>query len=199
MEKSIVRSEHATVALSDLQQMPDEIVIPATIAKAENAVLVTGECLAYLREAKTRFDNRGRVGRDICGYVGWQDFVERGLGKSLRTVQRQILESAEPERIEERKEKARIGRSHHAHNLDEWLARLPEEHHHEGLILKTMYEIIEAGYQYQADRYAELDDHKQKMYILDCAYRDLKYLVDKEFHEFERKVRGRQPRYGMVH
>jgi hypothetical protein len=40
---AIVRIEHATVALSSLA---DEVLIPATIAKAEYAVIATGECLA---------------------------------------------------------------------------------------------------------------------------------------------------------
>jgi hypothetical protein len=100
----------AIVTLSGLHRLMNEAVVQDTIVMVQNTTLEMGECLMYLRECKRRFDNRGKGQREICGYKGWRDFVERGLGKSIRTIQRQLVEAVEPEKAEERRLKARNDR-----------------------------------------------------------------------------------------
>ena len=36
------------------------------------------------------FDNRGQGGRVISGFNGFEDFIERGLGAHIRTIQRRL-------------------------------------------------------------------------------------------------------------
>jgi hypothetical protein len=66
----------------------------------------------YLDACQKHFDNRGRGSRIISGYNGFEDFVERGLGAHIRTIQRRLQKYHDPEgvalRAEEEKEKRRL-------------------------------------------------------------------------------------------
>lgn len=101
-----------------LRQMPDAELFKVTITKVEDTSWQMVECAACFREIQRRFDNRGKGQRTICGYKGWIDFVERGLGKNIRTFQRQLLEVSEPERAEQRRLKARNDRKQLVHVIE---------------------------------------------------------------------------------
>ena len=66
----------------------------------------------YLAACQKHFDNRGQGSRIISGYNGFEDFVERGLGAHIRTIQRRLQKYHDPEgvalRAEEEKEKRRL-------------------------------------------------------------------------------------------
>jgi alkylated DNA repair dioxygenase AlkB len=66
----------------------------------------------YLAACQKLFDNRGQGNRIISGYNGFEDFVERGLGGHIRTIQRRLQKYYDPEGValkaEEEKEKRRL-------------------------------------------------------------------------------------------
>lgn len=51
----------------------------------------------YLAACQQHFDNRGQGNRIISGFNGFQDFVERGLGAHIRTIQRRLKKFHDPE------------------------------------------------------------------------------------------------------
>jgi hypothetical protein len=53
----------------------------------------------YLDACQKHFDNRGRGSRIISGYNGFEDFVERGLGAHIRTIQRRLQKYHDPEAV----------------------------------------------------------------------------------------------------
>ena len=66
----------------------------------------------YLAACQKLFDNRGQGNRTISGYNGFEDFVERGLGAHIRTIQRRLQKYHDPEGValkaEEEREKRRL-------------------------------------------------------------------------------------------
>ena len=104
-----VKSKNVSLALSeaDLLSMEDKSLILATIEQVKKNGHELRVFFKYFNECKRRFDNRGKPGRIIAGYHGLSDFVERGLKRNLRTLERQIAEFNNPTLAEERRKKDR--------------------------------------------------------------------------------------------
>jgi hypothetical protein len=100
-----------TVAVLDLANMSDKALLDGTVEIVNRAAQAVGLSLKYLTECQRRFDNRGKGQREICGYVGFTDFIEKRLGKSARTIRRWLLEAEHPEKREERILKQRNDRA----------------------------------------------------------------------------------------
>jgi len=66
----------------------------------------------YLAACQKVFDNRGQGDRVVSGYNGFEDFVERGLGGHIRTIQRRLKKFHDPEaaalKANEENEKRRL-------------------------------------------------------------------------------------------
>jgi hypothetical protein len=132
-------SDMLTLSKGRIAKLEDAVLLADTITVCNETSKQMGTAIDYLRECQKRFDNRGkgRGERVVAGYKGWSDFCERGLGRSIRSVQRRLMEAADPIARETRKADARI----HARAAK---SRLPGESANDAVFKERFNEHFEA-------------------------------------------------------